>query len=104
MPGIRFPWLPTLALLATFGGAAHAADTPVPGLLADWPAIHSERPADPALEQRVRTIVAGMTLAQKMGQMTQAEISRRGGEAAQLDDPRVQPHGLQAVHGIVVIR
>jgi beta-glucosidase len=74
MPGIRFPWLPTLALLATFGGAAHAADTPVPGHLADWPAIHSERPADPALEQRVRTIVAGMTLAQKMGQMTQAEI------------------------------
>jgi beta-glucosidase len=74
MPGIRFPWLPTLALLATFGGAAHAADTPVPGHLADWPAIHSERPADPALEQRVRTIVAGMTLAQKIGQMTQAEI------------------------------
>ena len=74
MPGIRFPWLPTLALLATFGGAAHAADTPVPGHLADWPAIRSERPADPALEQRVRTIVAGMTLAQKIGQMTQAEI------------------------------
>jgi beta-glucosidase len=74
MPGIRFPWLPTLALLATFGGAAHAADTPVPGHLADWPAIHSERPADPVLEQRVRTIVAGMTLAQKIGQMTQAEI------------------------------
>jgi len=74
MPGTRFPWLPTLALLATFGGAAHAADTPVPGHLADWPAIHRERPADPALEQRVRTIVAGMTLAQKIGQMTQAEI------------------------------
>ena len=74
MPGIRFPWLPTLALLATFGGAAHAADTPVPGRLADWPAIHGERPVDPALEQRVRTIVAGMSLAQKIGQMTQAEI------------------------------
>ncbi len=74
MPGTRFPWLPTLALLATFGGAAHAADTPVPGHLADWPVIHRERPADPALEQRVRTIVAGMTLAQKIGQMTQAEI------------------------------
>ena len=74
MPGIRFPWLPTLALLATFAGAAHAADTPVPGRLADWPAIHGERPADPVLEQRVRTIVAGMSLAQKIGQMTQAEI------------------------------
>ncbi|HZX71314.1 MAG TPA: glycoside hydrolase family 3 N-terminal domain-containing protein [Rhodanobacter sp.] len=40
----------------------------------DWPAIKSRLPADPALEARVRKIVASMTLAQKIGQMTQAEI------------------------------
>ncbi|MEO7051832.1 MAG: glycoside hydrolase family 3 N-terminal domain-containing protein [Rhodanobacter sp.] len=40
----------------------------------DWPAIKSRLPADPALEARVHKIVAGMTLAQKIGQMTQAEI------------------------------
>lgn len=40
----------------------------------DWPAISSHLPADPALEARVRKIVASMTLAQKIGQMTQAEI------------------------------
>ncbi|MEO6926264.1 MAG: glycoside hydrolase family 3 protein, partial [Rhodanobacter sp.] len=40
----------------------------------DWPAIKSSLPADRALEARVRKIVASMTLAQKVGQMTQAEI------------------------------
>ncbi len=40
----------------------------------DWPAIKSSLPADPALEARVKKIVASMTLAQKVGQMTQAEI------------------------------
>jgi beta-glucosidase len=40
----------------------------------DWPAIKSRLAADPALEARVRKIVASMTLAQKIGQMTQAEI------------------------------
>jgi beta-glucosidase len=74
MPGTRFPWFPTLALLAMLGSAAHAADATPPAEPAEWPAIHRERPADPALEERVRTIVAGMTLAQKIGQMTQAEI------------------------------
>jgi beta-glucosidase len=40
----------------------------------DWPAINSRLPADPALEARVHKIVASMTLAQKVGQMTQPEI------------------------------
>src|SRR3546814_5741163 len=42
--------------------------------LADWPHVDSAIAADPAIEARVREIVAGMTLAQKVGQMTQAEI------------------------------
>ncbi len=40
----------------------------------DWPAIRSRLASAPALEARVRKIVASMTLAQKIGQMTQAEI------------------------------
>src|SRR3546814_1001837 len=42
--------------------------------LTDWPHVDSAIAADPAIEVRVREIVAGMTLAQKVGQMTQAEI------------------------------
>jgi len=41
---------------------------------ADWPAVKGARGGDPALDARVRRIVSGMTLAQKIGQMTQAEI------------------------------
>lgn len=40
----------------------------------DWPAITSAIPKDPAMEAQIAQIVAGMTLAQKVGQMTQAEI------------------------------
>lgn len=49
-----------------FAGGAASAET--------WPkAVHAAAP-NPALEQRVRSIVAGMTLEQKIGQMTQADI------------------------------
>jgi beta-glucosidase len=40
----------------------------------DWPRIKSAIAKDAALEARVAAIVAGMTLAQKVGQMTQPEI------------------------------
>lgn len=39
-----------------------------------WPRAVSSSPLDAALEFRVRSIVAGMTLEQKVGQMTQADI------------------------------
>ena len=62
----------TLSLLAAAllvaGTGAHAAP------LADWPRVTSAVRPDPAIEERVRAIVAGMTLPQKVGQMTQAEI------------------------------
>jgi beta-glucosidase len=46
------------------------------GTLADapWPNVAAAYARDPALEARIAEIVAGMTLAQKVGQMTQAEI------------------------------
>ena len=74
MSGIRFPWPATLAVLALAVGTVHAADAPASPGLSDWPVIHVDRAPDPALEARVHAIVAGMTLAQKVGQMTQAEI------------------------------
>ncbi|GAB3897460.1 hypothetical protein GCM10027612_53760 [Microbispora bryophytorum subsp. camponoti] len=43
--------------------------------LPDWPAVQSEIKRNPADEKRVAKIVAGMTLAEKVGQMTQPEIS-----------------------------
>jgi len=39
-----------------------------------WPRAAIPATTDPALETRVRSIVAGMTLEQKVGQMTQADI------------------------------
>ena len=57
--------------------SAHASRSqpqPASAGYADWPAIQSVLPADPALGARVHAIVASMTLAQKIGQMTQAEI------------------------------
>ena len=76
-------WL-MVALLATAGGVlataaaarqhAPASASSAPTHYTDWPAIRSRLPAYPALEARVRRMVAGMSLAQKIGQMTQAEI------------------------------
>ncbi|MCV2356018.1 exo 1,3/1,4-beta-D-glucan glucohydrolase [Paucibacter sp. B2R-40] len=55
-----------LLFLATMSHAAAA--------LTDWPRVQSAFSSDPALEARIQKIVAGMTLAQKIGQMTQPEI------------------------------
>jgi beta-glucosidase len=50
--------------------ALPAAATP----LADWPHVQSAIKKDKAIEAQVAKIVASMTLAQKVGQMTQPEI------------------------------
>ncbi|HWW69653.1 MAG TPA: glycoside hydrolase family 3 N-terminal domain-containing protein [Duganella sp.] len=52
--------------------AAHAAAAPA--ALTDWPRVASAVKQDKAMEARIAGIVAGMTLAQKVGQMTQPEI------------------------------
>jgi len=59
---------PVLALAIALSLPAAAAP------LADWPTVRSSIASDAALEQRVREIVGKMTLAQKVGQMTQPEI------------------------------
>ncbi len=56
-------------------GTAPAASPPAASAPArEWPHVASPIARDPALEARIDRILAGMTLAQKVGQMTQAEI------------------------------
>jgi beta-glucosidase len=64
--------LGTCLLLAL---AASVAAAPATGeALKDWPRVTSAITPDAAIEARVQQILAQMTLAQKIGQMTQAEI------------------------------
>ncbi len=58
---------------------ASAADPSLP----QWPRVASAIAPDAAMESRIKAIVAGMSVAQKVGQMTQPDIS-----AATPDDVR----------------
>ncbi|WP_332853661.1 glycoside hydrolase family 3 protein [Duganella sp. S19_KUP01_CR8] len=63
-----------LAATLALGGAIATAAAPAAKPLADWPHITSAVKQDSGMEARIAQIVAGMTLAQKIGQMTQPEI------------------------------
>jgi beta-glucosidase len=52
----------------------HTGASAAPKPLADWPHIRSAVARDAQIEARVASIVAGMNLRQKIGQMTQPEI------------------------------
>ena len=61
--------------MAGSGRHAHAADpTPSEPLSSEWHSIRSAIATDRKLEARIDRILADMTLRQKIGQMTQAEI------------------------------
>ena len=61
--------------MAGSGRHAHAADpTPSEPLSSEWRSIRSAIATDRKLEARIDRILADMTLRQKIGQMTQAEI------------------------------
>ncbi|MEV7968782.1 exo 1,3/1,4-beta-D-glucan glucohydrolase [Sphaerisporangium sp. NPDC088356] len=64
---------PVIGKPATDHGCARIEKT-LP-TLADWPKVQSDIKQNPADEKRVAKILAGMTLAEKIGQMTQPEIS-----------------------------
>ncbi len=49
---------------------------PLPPAYATWPKITSPIPLDPAMEARIAGIVKGMTLEEKVGQMTQPDALR----------------------------
>lgn len=72
MTATLHPSLLALAIALVLPAFAHAA--PVDTNLADWPRVTSAIKKDAALEKRVQEIVSKMTLAQKVGQMTQPEI------------------------------
>ena len=61
-----------LAMTASSDAAQPASTTAAP--LADWPRIESPVKTDAVLEARIARILADMTLAEKIGQMTQPEI------------------------------
>ncbi len=61
-----------LTLIASL--SAHAYVGQANGELKDWPKIKSAVSKDAAMEKKIKDIVASMSLAQKVGQMTQAEI------------------------------
>nr|WP_314860088.1 glycoside hydrolase family 3 N-terminal domain-containing protein [uncultured Undibacterium sp.] len=61
----------TLAVPATSTVALAATSAPT---LKDWPRIKSSISKDPAMEATITKMVSQMSLAQKIGQMTQAEI------------------------------
>lgn len=63
-------------LVCGIAAAATACGTiePLGAPLHDWPAIRRQAAKDPVLEARIASIVAGMSLREKIGQMTQAEI------------------------------
>src|SRR5512142_805527 len=77
------PSLRALAAAAALLATAHAraADAapppagipPLPAAYATWPKVRSSIPLDPAMEARIQEIVKGMTLEQKVGQMTQPD-------------------------------
>lgn len=77
MTTLNSSWARTLTLalstgLALAGCALVPASAPAP--MVDWPRITSAIPRDPQIEAEVARMLAGMTLAQKVGQMTQPEI------------------------------
>lgn len=68
-------FIPMLALVAACVGAPQGDAGRYADLDgADWPALTSPMPLDPAQEARIAQILAGMTLAQKVGQMTQPDV------------------------------
>ncbi|WP_426700086.1 glycoside hydrolase family 3 N-terminal domain-containing protein [Rhodanobacter sp. Col0626] len=81
---VRLACASTLMLAAASGMAAEVAPAAAPAIVTeqalapthytDWPRIGSRAALDPHLDAHAHDIVARMTLAQKIGQMTQAEI------------------------------
>ncbi|MFA4892495.1 glycoside hydrolase family 3 protein [Brevundimonas sp.] len=62
------------SLLVLAACAPMPASQAVSPTVAEWPALRSPTAPDAAMERRIAAIVAGMTLEQKIGQMTQPDV------------------------------
>jgi len=71
---LRFSAIALAVALTVPSFAAQPATKPAAKPLTGWPHVTSAFKKDPALEARVADILGKMTLAQKIGQMTQPEI------------------------------
>jgi beta-glucosidase len=72
-------WLQRMALaiimVSGMGWMAHAEDPPPSQAHPNqWPRLNSALPSNPALEQRLETLLAAMSLEQKVGQLIQANL------------------------------
>jgi beta-glucosidase len=71
-------WL-ALALVTAFLSAGRrptgAAERPATIHPSEWPSVRPQLPPDRKLEQRVDALLAGMTLAQKVGQLIEGDIT-----------------------------
>ncbi|MBY4636528.1 glycoside hydrolase family 3 C-terminal domain-containing protein [Sphingopyxis sp. XHP0097] len=72
----RLHFLSGVALVAGLGACATGSQSleANSAASAEWPQIASPHSTDPETEQRIAAIVSGMSLRQKIGQMTQADI------------------------------
>lgn len=75
--------LPAVALAAALGGCAQPAQEPASAAAAEltsvvnpeiWPRLSPPLPSDTALEQRVESLLAAMTLEEKVGQVVQGDL------------------------------
>jgi beta-glucosidase len=64
-----------LVLAAALVGAAGAALAATPAPQVHWPSVHSRVPRDPAVERRIDTLLARMSLEDKVAQVVQPDIS-----------------------------
>src|SRR5437868_9900457 len=77
IPKARHWRLGAAAIALTLGACGGSDDPPTPpptSGLTDWPKVASAIKQDNTQEAQIKTILAGMTLAQKVGQMTQPDI------------------------------
>jgi beta-glucosidase len=75
-------------LLACPADSASGADIPASVHPELWPQVQRSLPADPGLEARIDSLLAGMTLEQKVGQLIQADI-----DSITVEDLRHYPLG-----------
>ncbi|WP_148715093.1 glycoside hydrolase family 3 protein [Chitinolyticbacter meiyuanensis] len=81
MEPMSWRWRLTAAALATLALAGciqqdpDTPTTPPSSDLKDWPKINSAIPRDPVIEGKIDALLATMSLAEKVGQMTQVEIA-----------------------------
>ncbi|RZJ41225.1 MAG: glycoside hydrolase family 3 protein, partial [Brevundimonas sp.] len=70
----KFASLAALSLVAACAAGPMAPVQQSGADVSDWPAHRSPTRLDPAMETRIANIVAGMTLEQKIGQITQPDV------------------------------